>query len=80
MAEDNYVVTPGVETQFVRGLTRDGHVYDILKANPEFKGKRGLTPEFAGACFSPDGKVLFVNVQSPVNMTIAVTGPWPQQV
>ena len=80
MAEDNYVAGPGVETQFVRGLTKDGSVYDILKANPALKNKRGLTPEFAGACFSPDGKVLFVNVQSPVNMTIAVTGPWPNQV
>jgi hypothetical protein len=31
--------------------------------------------ELAGACFSPDGKVLFVNVYSPA-MTLAITGPW----
>ena len=28
-----------------------------------------------GACFSPDGSTLFVNVQSP-GITFAVTGPW----
>jgi len=41
--------------------------------------------EFAGACFSPDGSVLFVNIQGgaggeadPLNlgMTLAVWGPW----
>ena len=31
--------------------------------------------EFAGATFSPDGKVLFVNVQTP-GITFAVEGPW----
>jgi uncharacterized protein len=31
--------------------------------------------EFAGACYSPDGKWLFVNVQSP-GVTFAITGPW----
>jgi len=32
--------------------------------------------ELAGACFSPDGKVLFVNIQYP-GTTLAITGPWP---
>ena len=31
--------------------------------------------EFAGACFSPDGRWLFVNVQRP-GVTFAITGPW----
>lgn len=31
--------------------------------------------EFTGACFSPDGKWLFVNVQTP-GVTFAITGPW----
>jgi secreted PhoX family phosphatase len=31
--------------------------------------------EWAGACFSPDGKWLFVNIQSP-GVTFAITGPW----
>jgi secreted PhoX family phosphatase len=32
--------------------------------------------ELAGACFAPDGKTLFVNIQYP-GMTLAITGPWP---
>jgi secreted PhoX family phosphatase len=31
--------------------------------------------EFAGPCFSPDGKWLFVNIQVP-GITCAITGPW----
>lgn len=32
--------------------------------------------ELAGVCFSPNGKILFVNIQYP-GTTIAITGPWP---
>jgi len=32
--------------------------------------------ELAGACFAPDGKTLFVNIQFP-GTTLAITGPWP---
>jgi secreted PhoX family phosphatase len=35
------------------------------------------TKEMTGACFSPDGKWLFVNVQVP-GVTFAITGPWEQ--
>ena len=31
--------------------------------------------EWCGSCFSPDGRVLFVNLQSP-GLTLAITGPW----
>jgi secreted PhoX family phosphatase len=31
--------------------------------------------EWAGACYSPDGKWLFVNIQTP-GITFAITGPW----
>jgi secreted PhoX family phosphatase len=31
--------------------------------------------EWAGACYSPDGKWLFVNIQTP-GVTFAITGPW----
>lgn len=31
--------------------------------------------EWCGACFSPDGRVLFVNLQGP-GLTLAITGPW----
>ena len=31
--------------------------------------------ELAGVCFSPDGSILFVNIQYP-GMTVAITGDW----
>ena len=31
--------------------------------------------EWAGCCFSPDGKWLFANVYKP-GFTVAITGPW----
>ena len=41
--------------------------------------------EFAGACFSPDGRILFVNIMGSttdagrdVGMTLAIRGPWEQ--
>ena len=57
---------PGDQPQYLRGVTPDGRLYD-LAAN--------TYSEFAGACFSPDGSTLFVNVQSP-GITFAVEGPW----
>jgi|KBSSwiStaDraftv2_1062776.scaffolds.fasta_scaffold134532_2 secreted PhoX family phosphatase len=54
---------------FVVGVTPQGHCYRIARnAHPR---KR----EFAGACFSPDGSTLFVNVQNP-GLTFAIWGPW----
>ena len=51
------------------GIRPDGSQY--LVANNAYSDS-----ELAGACFSPDGKTLFVNIQYP-GMTIAITGPWP---
>ena len=75
---DNIVAAPwgdliicedGSDDEYVRGVRRDGSVYSIARnAHP---GKS----EFAGACFSPDGRTLFVNIQSP-GATFAITGPW----
>ncbi len=51
----------------LRGVTPAGRIYDFAR-----------TPwqtEFAGACFSPDGKILFVNLYSPTR-TLAITGDW----
>lgn len=52
----------------VIGVTPKGEYYVIAA---------GVTDgELAGACFSPDGSTLFVNVQTP-GYTVAITGPWP---
>lgn len=90
-APDNICVSPrggivlcedGSGTEFVHGLTTDGVIFPFaqnnvdLRATPvngfssDFRGS-----EFAGACYSPDGKWLFFNIQSP-GISFAVTGPW----
>ncbi len=74
---DNLCISPrgglvicedGAVENYVRGLTRDGRIFDFAK-NLTGKG------EFAGSCFSPDGGTLFVNIQSP-GVTLAIWGPW----
>lgn len=55
------------------GLGRDGLAF-------EFAVNVYNQSEFAGACFSPDGRILFVNLfglAAPRSgMTCAITGPW----
>lgn len=75
MCEDNYQRTEQVTHQHIRGMRPDGSVYDIAR-NP-MNEPDDAGPEFSGACFSPDGRVLFVNVQTPQHMTLAIRGPWP---
>ena len=50
------------------GITWDGKSYKIAK---NILNKS----EFAGACFSPNGKILFVNIYKPA-ITLAITGDW----
>jgi secreted PhoX family phosphatase len=56
----------------LRGITPEGLVYTFARNAVD-----GGFNEFAGACFSPDGRVLFVNLQSP-GYTLAITGPFPE--
>lgn len=51
------------------GITAEGKLYPIAK-NIGYRES-----EFAGPVFSPSGKTLFVNIQSP-GLTLAITGPW----
>lgn len=61
----------------LRGLTPTGEIFDF--ARNIFNDR-----EFAGACFSPDGSTLFVNVQGDtavrgpgdLGRTFAIWGPW----
>lgn len=71
------------------GLTSDGRPYMFVKSNVNFtaaqyaavgKNLTGGTgdqrgAEFAGACFDPTGRILFVNNYTP-GITFAITGPW----
>jgi secreted PhoX family phosphatase len=54
-------------TNSLRGITPEGVAYQLALLRAQ--------TEWAGACFSPDGKTLFVNVYSPAK-TVAITGPW----
>jgi secreted PhoX family phosphatase len=90
-APDNMTVSPrgglvlcedGDGTEYVHGLTTDGVIFRFIQNNVDLRSIpingfnqdfRGS--EFAGACYSPDGMWLFVNIQSP-GITFAITGPW----
>jgi secreted PhoX family phosphatase len=56
-------------TNYLRGLTPQGKIYTLAMSANKEKG------ELCGACFSPDGTTLFVNIQQP-GLTLAITGPW----
>lgn len=51
------------------GVDPDGNMYEV--ADNAYSDS-----ELADACFSPDGTIMFVNIQYP-GMTLAITGPWP---
>ena len=52
----------------LRGVTPLGALYPLAFLREQ--------TELAGACFSPDGATLFVNLYHPTR-TVAITGPWP---
>lgn len=57
----------GLDKKCLVGLTPQKKVYYIA-ANTQ--------AEWAGACFSPDQKTLFVNIHKKPGMTLAIQGPW----
>ena len=68
------------EPQSLFGLQPDGGLFEFARNNTVLDGLHGFSgdfrnSEFAGACFSPDGRWLFVNVYTP-GFTVAITGPW----
>jgi secreted PhoX family phosphatase len=77
-APDNICVSPrgglalcedGPGQQYVRGINERGEIFDFaLNMLPDDN-------EFAGACYSPDGDVMFVNVQTP-GVSFAIRGPF----
>lgn len=67
--------------EFLHGLTIDGRIFSFAQNNVKLRGERnGLSGDFTGAewagpCYSPDGKWLFANIFEP-GITVAITGPW----
>jgi secreted PhoX family phosphatase len=71
---DTHPLAPGIaNVDRLIGLSRDGVPF-------EFAVNVFNNSEFAGACFSPDGNILFVNLfggtATGSGMTCAITGPW----
>lgn len=73
---DNLTIAPWGDVIFcedrvqprIFGITPQGKFYQIAE-------NVGHRSEFAGVCFSPSGKTLFVNIQIP-GLTLAITGDW----
>lgn len=88
---DNITVAPrgalvvcedrGNEVPRLISVSADGRVSAFARNAVRLDGERNAFTgdftqhEFAGACFSPDGRWLFVNVQVP-GISFAITGPW----
>ena len=62
-------------------IGRDGRLFALAQNDVVLNGEvNGFTgdyrqSEWAGACFDPGGRWLFVNIQDP-GITFAITGPW----
>jgi secreted PhoX family phosphatase len=54
--QDIFLCEDSPGTQFIRGVTRDGEIYDFAQTITN-------ETEFCGACFDPDGQTLYVNQQ-----------------
>lgn len=67
--------------QLLWGLSASGELFPFARNNCEIRnGPHGISGDFrgaewAGSCYSPDGKWLFANVYHP-GFTVAITGPW----
>ncbi|WP_432163842.1 PhoX family protein [Streptomyces tendae] len=85
---DNITVSPygglviaedGEGVQHLFGATDSGRTYPIARnelnlgteEDPEYS-------EFTGVTFSPDGRTLYANIQTP-GIMLAITGPWKRQ-
>jgi uncharacterized protein len=87
---DNITVSPrgglvlcedGDGDAYLHGLTVKGEIFRFAQNNVMLNGERNgiggdfTDAEWAGACYSPEGRWLFVNIQSP-GISFAITGPW----
>ena len=62
------------DSSAIVGTTPEGAMYKIGHLDMEGGS------EFAGACFSPDGTTLFVNIQKNPGQTLVITGPWRDRI
>ena len=67
-------------SQRIHLLSQDGNLTPLVVNDVWLLGTKGFfgnyrSKEWAGVTFSPDGKWLFANIQTP-GITFAITGPW----
>jgi secreted PhoX family phosphatase len=76
-APDNVTVTPWGSLILAEDGLASSHVLSSVPGGPTYAIARNMLndSEFTGPTFSEDGKVLFVNIQTP-GITLAITGPW----
>ncbi len=74
---DNVTVTPWGSLVLAEDGNASSHVLSATPGGPAYAIARNQLneSEFTGPAFSADGKVLFVNIQTP-GITLAITGPW----
>lgn len=74
---DNLTVAPWGDVVLCEDNGERNHIRIINQKGELFDFARNMKSrsEFAGLCFSPSGKTLFVNMQENGD-TIAITGPW----
>jgi hypothetical protein len=65
-----FIAEDAENTCFVRAITDAGEVVPFAR-------NAQSDSEFAGVCFSPDGRIMFLNAQSD-GLTFAITGPFPE--
>jgi hypothetical protein len=75
---DNLTVSPWGDVVIAEDNGGENHLR-ILGADgalSDFARNATSNSEFCGPCFSPDGRILFVNIQAD-GLTLAISGPFP---
>jgi secreted PhoX family phosphatase len=74
---DNLCVAPWGDLIVCEDGTDDDYMFGVTPQGEIYRFGHNMTGggELAGACFSPDGTTLFVNMQGQ-GWTFAITGPW----
>jgi len=76
-------VTSETAGQAIAGVSKKGELHKFCLIDPALTGKwngfdlasGARNSEWAGVCFSKDGKWMFANIFNP-GITVAITGPW----
>jgi secreted PhoX family phosphatase len=79
-ARDDVRCGMGADCETGQSGPRGARSLRVGPGRPRARGRDGLSGDFtasewAGPCYSPDGRWLFANIYHP-GITVAITGPW----